>query len=306
MLSLVSAVPALNVARAGPVKAMASSEFCYGLPVRLAALPPSDSLGRTPAALALAHIPSCAPTSSAPLHRPRATPCPTPKPLAPTFFCDSARGPAARLVRTNKCLHPNLPRPPRQGNIAPAGNFDPANLLDGTSEEEVYRWREAELTHGRVGMLAAAGFLVQENFHPLFSGDGGPAIEQIPGLPPAIWFLMTLGIGVVETLRIQKGWANPYEGMDNVQRLKPGYEPGDLGFDPLGLMPDDPDELRTMQERELSHGRLAMLAAAGFLAQEGVSGKTWSQQDTGFEGLLLGGYFNQEAAELARDAATGL
>ena len=34
------------------------------------------------------------------------------------------------------------------------------------------RWREAELTHGRVGMLASAGFLVQENFHPLFSADG--------------------------------------------------------------------------------------------------------------------------------------
>jgi hypothetical protein len=155
-------------------------------------------------------------------------------------------------------------------------------------------------------MLAAAGFLVQESFHPLFSGDGGPAIQQIPGLPPVMWFLMTLGIGIAETLRIQKGWANPYEGVDNVQRLKAGYEAGDLDFDPLGLKPDEPDELRTMQERELSNGRLGMLAAAGFLAQEAVSGKTWSQQDVNFEGFLLGGYFNQEAADLARDAAAGL
>ena len=46
-----------------------------------------------------------------------------------------------------------------------------------------------------------------------------------------------------------------------------------------------------------------MLAAAGFMAQEAVSGKTWSQQDVNFEGLLLGGYFSQEAAEVARDAA---
>ena len=30
-----------------------------------------------------------------------------------------------------------------------------------------------------------------------------------------------------------------------------------------------------MQEKELSHGRLAMIAAAGFLAQEAVSGQTW-------------------------------
>merc|ERR1719287_300914 len=90
----------------------------------------------------------------------------------------------------------------------------------------VYRWREAELTHGRVGMLAAAGFLVQENFHPLFSADGGPAIEQIPALPPWIWFIMTLGVGIAETTRIQIGWANPYEKMDNVQALKEGYYPG--------------------------------------------------------------------------------
>merc|ERR1719262_2124062 len=100
------------------------------------------------------------------------------------------------------------------GSIAPAGNFDPANLLADRTKGEVYRYREAELTHGRVGMLAAAGFLVQEFYHPLFSGDGGPAIQQIPALPPALWFLMTLGIGAAEALRIQKGWANPYEKME--------------------------------------------------------------------------------------------
>merc|ERR1719473_2512826 len=182
------------------------------------------------------------------------------------------------------------------GAIAPAGEFDPANLLEGTSQGEVYRLREAELTHGRVGMLASAGFLVQEFWHPLFSADGGPAIEQIPNLPPALWVAMTIGIGAAEALRIQKGWANPYEKMDNVQALKPEYYPGDLGFDPLGLKPTDPAELREMQEKELSHGRLAMLAAAGFMAQEAVSGKTWGGGDAAEEGMLLGGWFAQEAA----------
>eukprot|EP00316_Scyphosphaera_apsteinii_P009283 CAMPEP_0119298232 /NCGR_PEP_ID=MMETSP1333-20130426/438_1 /TAXON_ID=418940 /ORGANISM="Scyphosphaera apsteinii, Strain RCC1455" /LENGTH=238 /DNA_ID=CAMNT_0007299279 /DNA_START=35 /DNA_END=751 /DNA_ORIENTATION=- len=188
------------------------------------------------------------------------------------------------------------------GAIAPAGEFDPANLLEGTSKEEVYRWREAELTHGRVGMLASLGFLVQESFHPLFTADGGPAIEQIPKLPPALWFGMSLAIGICETLRIQKGWANPYEAPSKIQTLKPDYYPGDLGFDPLGLKPEDPAEFRIMQEKELSHGRLAMLAAAGFMAQEAVSGKTWSQQDSIFENLVLGPYFYQEATEVARDA----
>ena len=166
------------------------------------------------------------------------------------------------------------------------------------------RLREAEITHGRVGMLAAAGFLVQENFHPLFNGLGGPAIEQIPQLPAWLWFVGTLGVGICEANRIQIGWANPYENPANVQALKPGYVPGDLNFDPLGLKPTDPAELREMQAKELSHGRLGMLAAAGFLAQEAATGATWGQGDFSFENLLLGPFFKQEAVELARDAMT--
>merc|ERR1711972_301550 len=182
------------------------------------------------------------------------------------------------------------------GSTAPLGDFDPAGFTNGASKADVYRLREAELTHGRVGMLAAAGFLVQENFHPLFSGDGGPAIQQIPALPPALWFLMTLGIGAAEALRIQKGWANPYEKMENVQALKEGYYPGDLAFDPLGLKPEDPAEFRAMQEKELSHGRLAMLAAAGFMAQEAVTGDTWGKTDIDFDNLIFGAWFAKEAA----------
>ena len=202
------------------------------------------------------------------------------------------------------------------GNIAPAGDFDPAVFLQGKSELEVMRLREAEITHGRVGMLAAAGFLVQEKFHPLFTADGGPAIEQIPKLPVPLWFGMTLAIGIAETVRIQAGWANPFDGEmalqekaygepktafpkeeTSFQRLRPGYTPGDLGFDPLGLKPEDPAEFRIMQEKELSHGRLAMLAAAGFMAQEAVSGTTWSQQDVGFENFLLGAELSKMAGQ---------
>merc|ERR1712100_378342 len=47
----------------------------------------------------------------------------------------------------------------------------------------------------------------------------------------------------------------------------------------LNLKPEDPAEFRLMQERELSHGRLAMLAAFGFMIQEAVTGTTWSSDD---------------------------
>merc|ERR1719238_1405546 len=177
------------------------------------------------------------------------------------------------------------------------------------AKADVMRLREAELTHGRVGMLAAAGFLVQENFHPLFSGDGGPAIQQIPALSVPLWFGMTLAIGIAESIRIQKGFANPYDGEIAVQgeelgepktafpredttfqRLRPGYVAGALGFDPLALKPTDPAEFREMQEKELSHGRLGMLAAAGFMAQEATTGQTWGAEDTIFDNLIFGGW----------------
>jgi len=162
------------------------------------------------------------------------------------------------------------------GSIAPIEEFDPAGLLKDASKEQVYTYREAELTHGRVGMLAAAGFLVQENFHPLFNAAGGPAISQMPQLPAGIWLAMLFGIGIAEGLRVNRGWNDPTLPDHFFQKLKPNYIPGDLGFDPLGLKPTDPAEFREMQTKELQNGRLGMLAAAGFMAQEAATGQTWS------------------------------
>merc|ERR1719265_2684336 len=132
-------------------------------------------------------------------------------------------------------------------------NFDPAGFLKGKSELEVNRYREAELTHGRVGMLASLGFLVQEKFHPLFSGDGGPAIDQIPQLPVWLWVAMIGGIGAAESKRIAVGWAElDPETSKAPSALREGYYPGDLGFDPLGFSKDlSADEFKLMQEKEL-------------------------------------------------------
>jgi hypothetical protein len=55
--------------------------------------------------------------------------------------------------------------------------------------------------------------------------------------------------------------------------LRADYNPGDIGFDPLNLKPTYPEELKILQTKELQNGRLGMLAAAGFLAQELVDGK---------------------------------
>jgi len=141
--------------------------------------------------------------------------------------------------------------------------WDPWNFLEGKTQAEVYKYREAELAHGRVAMLASLGFLVQEFYHPLFSPEiTNVAINQIPELPPVFWFALTLGISAAEITRIQLGFANPYEAnvkgkkgaRDEVKgTLKEGYYPGDLRFDPLNIKPTTPDAFRQMQVTTRRH-----------------------------------------------------
>ena len=57
------------------------------------------------------------------------------------------------------------------GVSAPLGFFDPAGFSDGVSEGRIKFYREVELKHSRVAMLAALGFPLAETFHPLFGGE---------------------------------------------------------------------------------------------------------------------------------------
>ena len=71
-----------------------------------------------------------------------------------------------------------------------------------------------------------------------------------------------------------KGWQKlDQRSYTASESLREGYMPGDLGFDPLGLKPESPAELAEMQTKELNNGRLAMMAVAGIVAQEVVTGQ---------------------------------
>merc|ERR1712087_23837 len=140
------------------------------------------------------------------------------------------------------------------------------------------RYREAEVTHGRVAMLAVVGFLVGEKVEgSSFLWDAsvsGPAITHLSQVPAGFWVLLTIAIGAAEQKRAETGWVEPENvPVDQPGLLRAEYYPGDIGFDPLGLKPEDAEELKTLQTKELQNGRLAMLAAAGFIAQELVDGK---------------------------------
>merc|ERR1719363_4097 len=57
------------------------------------------------------------------------------------------------------------------GVTDPLRLFDPAGFCTDCSEGKLCFYREVELKHGRVSMLASLGFLVGEQFHPLFGDD---------------------------------------------------------------------------------------------------------------------------------------
>merc|ERR1719207_232150 len=57
------------------------------------------------------------------------------------------------------------------GITAPMGFFDPIGFSTTVTGGKLLFYREVELKHGRVAMLAALGIVVGEQFHPLFGGD---------------------------------------------------------------------------------------------------------------------------------------
>jgi len=159
------------------------------------------------------------------------------------------------------------------GMVGPVkGLWDPFSLTTTVTEGELLYFREAELKHGRVCMLASLGFFVQEKFHPLFGGDiDVPAIQSVTQAPLALfWPAVLVAIGALEVPFIDRiDYATQSLGF--TPALKPGVVPGDIGFDPLGLKPKEPEEYLAMQNREILHGRLGMIAAAGMIAQELVT-----------------------------------
>ena len=165
------------------------------------------------------------------------------------------------------------------GSIDPIKDFDPLGFAEKSTLAEMKRYRESETTHGRVAMLALVGFLVTEaplKFHPLFDmgkNDIGPAIrhlDEVRAVAPYFFEILAVSIGLAEVYRSLKGWETPGDTLDV---LKEDYFPGDIGFDPLGLKPDNAEDFATMSTKELNNGRLAMLAVAGFIVQELINGK---------------------------------
>jgi len=157
------------------------------------------------------------------------------------------------------------------GVTSPLGFFDPVGFSADASEGKCRFYREVEVKHGRVAMLASLGFLVGEQFHPLFGGSiDVPSYIAFQETPlQAFWPAVVLLIAIPEVFSVFT-FNSPFGG--ELWSIRSDYELGNIGFDPLGLKPTDAEELAAMQTKELNNGRLAMIGIAGMVGQELATG----------------------------------
>lgn len=158
----------------------------------------------------------------------------------------------------------------RVGDKRLAGDvgFDPLNLADTSSSLAWYR--EAEIKHARIAMLAALGWPVAEKLNgPLSQAFGQPSLLTSDGLAPSV---LNGGLGGVSAvywaaaLALAIAAESTYlDAQLGVGVKKTDYVPGMVGFDPLKL---DSAATRTA---EIWLGRVAMIAVVVYAVEESVT-----------------------------------
>jgi len=151
--------------------------------------------------------------------------------------------------------------------FSPSGtsvNFDPLNFSE-RSPEWVPFFREAELKHGRMAMLATLGFVVPEFIRIPGAAYSFEAIPKVIDAHDQLIYPLQqifIFISMVEACSLPA-----VAGLGKYDR-----EPGDFSFDPLGLYPTDPEKAKRMKLAELKNGRLAMIALGGMIHGAIVTG----------------------------------
>ena len=173
------------------------------------------------------------------------------------------RGSVSMMAGQRSKSLPFLTQPPKlDGTLAGDEGFDPLGLsnIDNVGLD-LYWFREAELKHSRVAMLAIVGALAQELGFVL------------PGLPTGknqvsvFWEVLDRNPGPIFAGVIFLGIVELISGVAATEGRKNGDRaPGDFNFNPLNYGKSD-KEKKELALKEIRNGRLAMWAAAGLLLQ---------------------------------------
>jgi hypothetical protein len=147
--------------------------------------------------------------------------------------------------------------------------FDPLGFAKNSAD--LFYYREAEIKHSRLAMLAAAGWPLSELFDAKIANTFGlnPVVDATDRAPS----VLNGGLGQISPVYWLAclGGAAAVEFVGFSQKNKSSYTPGALGFDPLGLYGKDKAAKERMQLAELKNGRLSMIAITAFAVQEFVS-----------------------------------
>jgi light-harvesting complex I chlorophyll a/b binding protein 1 len=157
---------------------------------------------------------------------------------------------------------PFLPYPENcRGYVGEETGFDPVGFSNYFPMDYL---REAELKHCRMAMLAIVGFVVV---------DLGARVQPLPeswqGLTAATAHDKMVEYGALGNIALFVCILEMVSYIGVSQMLQgSGREPGNFGFDPLGFLKDkSEEEIKTMKMKELSNGRLAMMAFGGAVTQ---------------------------------------
>mmetsp|Transcript_32893 Transcript_32893/g.40395 ORF Transcript_32893/g.40395 Transcript_32893/m.40395 type:complete len:486 (-) Transcript_32893:227-1684(-) len=128
-------------------------------------------------------------------------------------------------------------------------------------------YREAEIRHGRLAMLASVIWPVQEILDRIVIPDAAAGSSIVYGgtTLPFLSLLMTLVMMLL-------GYLDIYAKVIKEEDSGEAFLPGECFWDPLSILAGAPDEMkRNFQRRELNLGRVAMAVVAVYFLEEVVS-----------------------------------
>lgn len=176
--------------------------------------------------------------------------------------------PVAAAAPTMSTALPFMARPVAlDGSLAGDVGFDPIGFAK--SSADLMNYREAEVKHARLAMLAAAGWPLSEVFDKKIAAAFGatPILDSSDRVPS----LLNGGLGKISPAYWIAciGAAAAIDVLGNMKSKGADHLPGDFGLR-LGYPSDSAGQQR-MQLAEIKNGRLAMIAVFGFAIQEFVS-----------------------------------